>query len=175
MIKRIAITGPESTGKSWLAKHLSAHFGEPWVPEFSRAYLNRLSHPYTFNDVLRIARGQYRNEERMAAKADIYLFCDTDFLVTHIWCMVKYGRSHPWIIHMLEKHRYHHYLLCNTDLPWEPDPLREHPEMRQELLGIYIQELQTRNLPYTLISGSGDQRLQAAVKAVRYPDDNKQK
>ncbi|HOI87874.1 MAG TPA: ATP-binding protein, partial [Lentimicrobium sp.] len=110
MIKRIAITGPESTGKSWLAKHLSAHFGEPWVPEFSRAYLSRLSHPYTFNDVLRISRGQYRTEERMAAKADSYLFCDTDFLVTHIWCMVKYGRSHPCIDHMLETHRYHHHL-----------------------------------------------------------------
>ena len=113
-----------------------------------------------------IAQGQFKLEEKNARSAAAYLFCDTDFLVTRIWCLVKYGKSHPWIDLMANTHIYDHYLLCNTDLPWEPDPLREHPELRNELMQLYLDELTFRELPYTIISGQGDDRLQAAVKVI---------
>lgn len=166
MIRRISVTGPESTGKSWLAQQLAAHFGEPWAEEYSRDYLNKLNRPYDFDDILLIAQGQFRLEEENAKKACTWLFCDTDFLVTRIWCLVKYGKSHPWIDQMADTHIYDHYLLCNTDLPWEPDPLREHPELRNELMQLYLDELTLRELPFTVISGKGNDRLQAAVKVL---------
>lgn len=159
MLKRIAITGPESTGKSWLAAGLSAELEAPWVPEYARTYLETLNRPYHFDDVLAIAKGQFNAEERMAIQAKEWLFCDTDFLVTRIWCLVKFGKSHPWIDQMADTHIYAHYLLCNTDLPWEADPLREHPEFRNELFQMYLAELEMRRLPYSIVSGTGQERL----------------
>jgi len=103
MIRRISITGPESTGKSWLAEKLAGHFDEPWVPEFSRSYLQKLDRPYEFSDIAGIAEGQYASENSKAEIARRFLFCDTDFLVCHIWCRVKYGKSHPWIEQMVNR------------------------------------------------------------------------
>ena len=168
MIRRISITGPESTGKSWLAQHLARHYQDAWVPEYAREYLNNLDHPYGFEDILHIAKGQFEREEKQAKTAQKILFCDTDFLVTHIWGMVKYGKSHPWIENKKNTHIYDLYLLCDTDLPWEPDPLREHPDQRKELLELYLKELSERKLPYTLISGQGTARLNAAIEAINF-------
>lgn len=167
MLKRIAITGPESTGKSWLAAGLSAEFAELWVPEYAREYLATLNRPYDFEDILEIAKGQFSTEEAMAGQAREWLFCDTDFMVTRIWCLVKFGKSHPWIDQMARTHIYAHYLLCNTDLPWEADPLREHPEFRKELFQMYQAELDMRKLPYSIISGTGRDRLVNAVNALK--------
>lgn len=167
MLKRISITGPESTGKSWLAENLASCHHEPWVPEFAREYLHSINRPYDFEDVLKIAQGQFDAEERMARQAKEWLFCDTDFLVTRIWCLVKFGKSHSWIDYMADNHVYKHYLLCNTDLPWEADPLREHPDQRQELFEMYHSELRTRKLPFTIVEGRGDARLVCAIEAIR--------
>lgn len=166
MIKRIAVTGPESTGKSWLAAGLAEEFSEPWVPEFARFYLEQLNRPYTFDDILEIAKGQYKAEEAAATLAKEWLFCDTDFLVTRIWCLVRFGKSHLWIDQMADQHIYAHYLLCNTDLPWEADPLREHPHLRKELFEMYLAELEQRKLPFSIISGTGDARLMIAVEVL---------
>jgi len=165
-LKRIAITGPESTGKSWLAKKLAVHFNEPWVPEYARFYMEAKGNQYDFNDILTISQGQFLAEERIVKKACKYLFCDTDFLVTRIWCLFKYGESHPWIDFMAGNHLYYHYLLCNTDLPWEPDAMREHPGQREELFEMYENELKTRRLPYSIISGNGEDRLNAALEII---------
>lgn len=166
MLKRISVTGPESTGKSWLAENLANRFNEPWVPEYSRTFLENLNEPYTFEDVLLIAKGQFKAEEALAKTAKEYLFCDTDFLVTHIWCMVKFGKSHAWIEQMLETHRYTHYLLCSPDLPWQADPLREHPHLRKELFEMYKTELENRNFSFSIVSGEGDARLQVAIDSI---------
>ncbi len=167
MLKRIAITGPESTGKSWLAENLAMKYNEPWVPEYAREYLGSINRPYTFDDILEIAKGQFEAEERMARQAKDRLFVDTDFLVTRIWCLVKFGRSHPWIDYMTDNHNYTHYLLCNTDLPWEADPLREHPNQRNELFGMYLSELRSRKLPFTIVEVRGDARLVSAMETIR--------
>ncbi|MHC1774546.1 MAG: AAA family ATPase [Lentimicrobium sp.] len=167
MLKRIAITGPESTGKSRLAGNLAVKFHEPWVPEYAREYLGSINRPYDFEDVLLIAKGQYDAEERLSQQAKEWLFCDTDFLVTRIWCLVKFGKSHSWIDNMADNHIYTHYLLCNTDLPWEDDPLREHPDLRQKLFEMYHSELRSRKLPFSIVEGTGDARLVSAMEAIR--------
>lgn len=162
--KRIAITGPESTGKSILSRQLAEYFGEPWAPEYSREYLATLDREYSFYDILKIAKGQYNRELQMLNKAKDYLFCDTDFLVTHIWCKVKYGASHIWIEQMLEEKYYDFTLLCKNDLPWEYDPLRENPNDRDFLFELYLHELKSRSINFSVVDGTGIARLNNAIE-----------
>jgi NadR type nicotinamide-nucleotide adenylyltransferase len=165
-LKRIAITGPESTGKSELARQLADHFRTLWVPEAAREYLDHLGRPYVFEDIAKIARQQLDLENRLAEKALNLLFCDTDMLVTKIWSNYKYGKCDPWVAEKVKSHRYNLYLLCNIDLPWIEDPLRENPGQREELYGIYLKELQQLNVEFAVISGTGRARTENAILAV---------
>lgn len=168
MILKVAITGPESTGKSVLAEQLAASFKTAWVPEYAREFLEKLGRPYEEHDIADIARGQLNQERIMKSYANRYLFCDTDMLVTKIWSDVKYSRCDPWIEHAVNSHRYDLHLLCDIDLPWEYDPLREHPGQRQFLFDIYLEELTTRKFPFAVIRGSGPDRLLCARNAIAY-------
>jgi NadR type nicotinamide-nucleotide adenylyltransferase len=165
-MRKIAITGPESTGKSMLAEQLAAHFRTAWVPEYAREYLGSLGRPYGEKDILTIARGQMEREASAQSRAGGYLFCDTDLLVTKIWSDVKYGRCDPWILTQLEVHRYDLYLLCDIDLPWEYDPLREHPDHRQFLFNLYFNELKDRGFPFAVVRGSGNTRTENAIRII---------
>lgn len=165
-VKRISITGPESTGKSSLAKALAEHFGTSWVPEYAREYLNSLDRPYEFGDIVQIARGQYFSEKKIKDKVKDYLFCDTDMLVCKIWSEFKYGRVDPWIAKMAMEHRYDLYLLCDIDLPWVQDPMREHPHRRKELFDLYLSELRGMPVRFEVISGTGDERISNAISAI---------
>lgn len=160
---RIAITGPESTGKTLLCKQLADYYREPWVPEFSRDYLKTINRSYDFMDILEIAKGQYNSELSLMQQAKNYLFCDTDFMVTHIWALVKYGKSHEWIDKMAKDSLYDYTLLCNIDLPWEFDPLREHPNQRDQLYAFYHRELTQREIPFSVVQGRGNERLNSAI------------
>ena len=164
MIK-ISITGPESTGKSWLAQHLAEYYKTVWVAEYARQYLAGIKRAYTFDDILVIAQKQFENEN-MAIKSNNLVFCDTDFCVTSIWATVKYNQKHDWIENKLNENTYNLYLLCNIDLPWEFDPLREHPEMRSELFGKYEELLKNNHFNFRIVSGIGDDRLQNAIDFV---------
>ncbi|TSA25371.1 MAG: ATPase [Bacteroidetes bacterium] len=186
MIRKIAITGPESTGKSQLAEQLARHYHTHWVAEFAREYLNLLERPYEENDILVIAKGQMQREaeaeaevkrgaeatagirsgEIQATGQDQYLFCDTELLVTKIWSEVKYGRCHPWILQQLDLHSYDLYLLCYIDTPWEADPQREHPHMREQLFNLYYDEMLERGWNFRVVTGLGEERLQNAIKFI---------
>ena len=122
--------------------------------------------PYEEDDILEIARGQIETENAASINTDGLLFCDTELMVTRIWSLVKYGRCHPWIDQVIRDHRYDLVLLCNIDLPWEYDPLREHPSMRGFLLEYYEKELQAFGIRYHLVSGSGRKRLLNAVSVI---------
>ena len=165
-MKRIAITGPESTGKSWLTVKLAAFYNAPFVPEYSREYLKNIGRPYQYEDILAIARGHLNAEESVANSDALWLFSDTDLLVAYIWSQVKYGKVHPWIVEKLSSHRYYHYLLCDIDLPWQPDPLREHPHRRKEIFNLYVKALEQHGFPYTIVRGEGETRLINAISAV---------
>jgi NadR type nicotinamide-nucleotide adenylyltransferase len=163
---KIAITGPESTGKSVLSIQLAEHYGTVFVPEYARRYLDQLGRPYTKDDILVIARGQLQSEQEFLQKAKGFLFCDTELIVAKIWSEVKYGSCDEWILENMIRNRYDLYLLCNIDLPWENDPQREHPHLRQYLFDLYEKELTGRTVPFVVISGSGEQRMMNAVKGI---------
>ena len=166
--KRILILGPESTGKSTLAENLAKHFEEPWVPEVARGYLEKLDRPYAYEDLLQIGKQQMRTEDEMAMQANNYLFCDTDLRVIQVWCQHRYGKVDPWVLEEIARRTYDLILLCAPDLPWQADPLREHPEleMRQQFFEIYKQLSQASGIPWILISGDTDKRLSTAIQAV---------
>ncbi|MCD4695494.1 MAG: ATP-binding protein [Bacteroidales bacterium] len=166
-LKKIAITGPESTGKSQLAKELAAHYQTIWLPEYARKYIEKLERPYNYDDILVIAREQKKREEALLMSSNDYLFCDTELIVTKIWCEFKYQKCHPWIIDNIPRQNYDLYLLTDIDLPWQPDPQREHPLKRIELFNLYMLELKSRNLPFGIISGVGDQRLSNALAFIK--------
>ena len=136
------------------------------MAEYSREYLNNLDRKYEYDDILAIARGQYAGEELMVSKASGLLFCDTDFIVNLVWCMDKFGKCHPWILEMIDRHPYDLYLLCDTDVPWKPDPLRENPDDRERLFEFYKKELESRELPFSIISGKGKDRVENAIRAI---------
>jgi NadR type nicotinamide-nucleotide adenylyltransferase len=167
--KRILILGPESTGKSTLAEDLSNRFGEPWVPEFAREYLEKISRPYQYEDLVKIGEGQVALEDKLAEKAENYLFCDTDLRVIHIWSQHRFGKTDEWVLDEIGRRKYNLILLTDTDLPWTPDPLREYPdlEMRQYFFKKHLQLAQESGFPFLIVSGDQETRLQTAVKAIQ--------
>lgn len=166
MLRKIAITGPESTGKSWLAEHLARHYKTHFVKEYAREYLTRLEKPYTLDDIVQIAIGQRAAEKKIEVESNQLLFADTEMLVCKIWADFVFGETPAFIQQAFEQQHYDLYLLCDIDLPWEADPLREHPDRRNEIMGLYKQALDDRKMPYKLVSGLNNKRLQQAIDFV---------
>jgi len=164
-MQKIIVTGPESSGKTTLARQLAQHYQTVWVPEYARDYIDGLNREYEEADLLEIAKGQVSREDEFAAKySPGLLFCDTSLLVIKIWSEVKYKRCHPWILEQLEQRKVDLYLLAYPDIPWEPDPQREHPHQRMELFDIYKKELQDK--PHLVVKGDEEPRLHAAIQAI---------
>jgi NadR type nicotinamide-nucleotide adenylyltransferase len=179
MIKKIVIIGPESTGKSSLCKQLAAHYNTIWVEEYAREYLLKNGTDYSFENLLDIAKGQIRNEEsgirklESANKSEVanlksQIFIDTDMHVMQVWCEFVFDRCHHWILNRIPEKKYDLYLLCNIDLPWVKDELREYPDLvsRQKLYCHYKDILINQNVPWVDISGDYEKRLEKAVAAV---------
>jgi NadR type nicotinamide-nucleotide adenylyltransferase len=166
-MKKIAIIGPESTGKSELSAQLAREYETEWVPEFARFYIDRLDREYAQPDLLEIAKGQLAWEEDKATYANQYLFCDTNLIVIKIWSDHKYGQTDPWIEKQLQRLQYDFYLLTDIDLPWRPDPQREHPDLREHFFEIYECYLEQRNLPYEIVRGIEGDRLKSAIDGLR--------
>ena len=141
LVKKIAIVGPESTGKSTLAEGLAKHYQTVWVPEYARGYLNKLGRGYDQSDLIKIAHGQLRLEDEWENDAKRFLFCDTNLVVIKIWSDFKYGNCAPEILQRMHERKYDLHLLTNIDLPWEADPQREHPDKRLELFNLYEKDL----------------------------------
>lgn len=165
-VRRVAIVGPECTGKTDLARFLASHYQTTWVPEFARTYLETLNRPYIKDDLTTIAAGQVQLENSLAGQANRFLFCDTNLVVIKIWSEFKYKALDSVILTLMQQQKYDLHLLTDIDLPWEDDPLREHPHQRQELFNLYEAELKNTKTKFTLIRGDYASRRAAAVRAV---------
>ncbi len=167
-MKKVVVIGPESTGKSTLCRQLADHYGVSWVPEYARQYLLQHGAKYVYDDLLTIAKGQLALEDEYAAAAEgPVLFVDTDMYVMKVWCEFVYEKCHQWILDQIAKRKYDLYFLCDIDLPWIQDGLREYPDIvsRQKLYRIYKDIMINQPLPWLEISGSEDERLQKAIIA----------
>ncbi len=177
-LKKIVILGPESTGKSSLCTQLAQHYNTQWCPEYAREYLLANGTDYSFDDLLTIAKGQLALEEQHTQQAlqaleknpqqPYPLFIDTDMYVMKVWCEFVFEKCHRFILDEIVNRKYDLYLLCNIDLPWVKDELREYPDLesREKLYNIYKDIMVNQNTPWVNISGDYDARLQAAIDAV---------
>lgn len=177
-IIKIVVTGPESSGKTVLAEALAEKLRAAWVPEFARYYVAHLGRPYVQQDLATIYTGQHIWENWYFEKTKSILLdkqrpnlptliCDTDWTVLRIW--EKYGYKTPSVLPQpgaWESAENTFYLLCSPDFPWQPDPLREHPEERGQLFELYQELLLDRQLPHLVLKGQHNDRLQMAVSEI---------
>lgn len=190
-MKKIVIIGPESTGKSTLCEKLAAHFNTRWCPEYAREYLQTHGTDYSYDTLLTIAKGQVALEEKyiheleqqaeganpgppaqdspLTPHQSPLLFIDTDMYVMNVWCKFVFGKTHSWILNQIIERRYDLYLLCNVDLPWVKDELREYPDLarREKLYNIYREIMINQPVPWVDISGNYEERFEKAVAAVK--------
>ncbi|MBS1946440.1 MAG: ATP-binding protein [Bacteroidetes bacterium] len=190
-LKKIAIIGPESTGKSSLCELLARHYQTKWVPEYAREYLLARGKEYTYDDLLTIAKGQIALEDKASRQleacgqqssnpldkstvASLTAYCssllliDTDMYVMKVWCEFVFGKCHQFIIDQIAERKYDLYLLCCTDLPWVQDELREYPDpgTREKLFHIYKDLLINQSTPWAEIKGGYEERLRIAIDTV---------
>lgn len=169
---RIAVFGPESTGKSTLAQALGKYFSAPVSPEYVRLFWDARDGEITADDLDAIARGQIAGEEAAVAKADQLVFCDTELLTNIIWNDLVFPAQCPlWIRAKAEKRcrQFALYLFCDTDLPFEEDPQRVFGDAkgREMCRNLWRKTLTSRRLPFVIIRGQGQERLDNAITAVK--------
>lgn len=170
-VRRIAVYGPESTGKTTLAQRLAAQFGEPWAPEYVRGFWEEHAGRITAPDLDAIARGQIASEEAAAARARRVVFCDTELLTNVLWADLLFpGQCPDWVRAEADRRcrRFALYLFCDTDLPFSPDPQRCFPDEagRAMCRQRWRETIVSRGLPCVEIRGDWAQRLATAASAV---------
>jgi NadR type nicotinamide-nucleotide adenylyltransferase len=165
-VKRVCVFGPESTGKTTLARRLAGHFGTAWVPEYARTLLEAQAGRLEPADLPCIVRGQVASEEALARNARKVLVCDTDPLTTLIWSEVLYGACDPLVREQAEKRTYDLYLLLDVDVPWSGDVARYLPDDRRAFFERCRHKLERRGRRYIHLRGSWDERWRRAVEAV---------
>lgn len=165
-VLKIAVVGPESTGKSTMSAYLAEHYHTVWVPEFARDYCEKLTGPCTWRDEINMFYGQLALEEEYLPKASRLLICDTTFITVKIWSDYTFGRTPQEVLDELPKHPYDLYLLLDIDLPWQEDPLRDFPHLREHFMEVWHKELKALDADYVVISGSAQERYDEAVKAI---------
>ena len=166
-LKRVALVGPESCGKSYLAEYLARHFNTVFVPEYGRTYCEQFGMDSTPLDFAHTAGGQLYHEDEKALEANRLLFCDTDLIVTQVWSEVYFeGKCQPWIFWANHARRYDLFLLCAPDIPWVNDGLRKFDAQRDWMFDRLEQELESRGLNFEIIRGEFEVRTAAAVRAV---------
>jgi len=167
-ISHIVITGPESTGKTELAQALAEKLNTVWIPEYARFYVENLNRPYNYDDVVRIARYQVAQEAEYVRKLGkgILIF-DTWLIITKVWFDLVFGRCPGWISDHIRSSKIDLFLVCNTDLPWIADPVRENGgEKREELFQLYCNEIRSFGFNYEVVNGFGAVRTDNAMEAL---------
>lgn len=162
---KVAFTGPESSGKSSVSQAVAEHFDAQLFPEYAREYLTERSGKYDFSDIAKIGIEQEKRRNKLTEKGlKIY---DTEALVLYIWSTFKYKQCAKEVLDLLEQQDYQIYFLCSPkDIPWEEDPLREHPNERAELFEIYLQKLQEMKVNYVILEGTLQERVKKSVELI---------
>ena len=181
MLKKIVIIGPESTGKSTLCKQLAMHYATHWVPEYAREYLDANGKQYVYEDLYKIAQGQIEGEvktvdrcqmsdasKELSTAPEQLLFIDTDLYVIKVWSEFVFNKCDNRILTSIANRKYDLYLLCNIDLPWIKDNLREYPDLytREKLFHYYKEAMVNQSVTWSIISGNYEERLEHAITAV---------
>lgn len=160
---KIAITGPESSGKTTLCEALATYYDVTYIDEYARIYLEQTNGEYNQSDIDQIARGQLAS---LNASTNHITICDSDFSVLEIWSRYKYGQVSKLITDLVNQDIFDLHILCSPDIPWEEDPLRENPGNRDELFELYNNSLIYHNKPFITVSGTHEIRMKESIKTI---------
>jgi NadR type nicotinamide-nucleotide adenylyltransferase len=167
-IVKVVLIGSESTGKTELSEFLAKEFGTISVPEFAREYIEKLKRPYIYEDVEYIAQQQVLLESEYLLKANKILFYDTYLILTKIWFEIVYKKVPQWIDERIKNCNIDLFLLCNNDIEWVPDSVRENGgEMRDKLFEIYRNELIYYGFNFKIVKGKGEDRINSAITHIQ--------
>lgn len=167
-IIKIAIIGPESTGKSVLSEQLAKHFNTVFVPEYAREYfLEKTIEGHTMEDIIRIYQKQVQWENEMIKSANKFLICDTNLISGKVWSDVVFKNAPQFILDNLKQMDHDLYLVCDIDLPWVPDEQRRNEYNRKEIMQMHLNELKKLNAKFELVGGKGEARLKNAITAIQ--------
>lgn len=168
---KIVLFGPECTGKTTLSRQLAIHYNSIWVPEYAREYLqdkwNNERKTCEVDDLLPIAEGQIKLENKLAQKTETVLICDTDLLETKVYSEAYYlGSCDPVLEKYALENTYDLYFLTYIDTPWEADDLRDKSERREKMFKAFEEALVVNKRPYVLLKGNKKERLALAIKHI---------
>jgi len=161
---RVAITGPESCGKTTLADALSVYFDAPLISEYARTFLESSKGFYDQKDLDKIAQGHLEN---MILSQNSINIIDTDFVVLQIWSQEKYGNVSEFISNQVNANHFDLHILCAPDIPWEQDDLRENPEDRELLFERYKLALIQAKKKFIIVKGSHESRIEKSVSSIK--------
>lgn len=163
-VKKIAVVGAESTGKTWLCEHLALHYNTLWVPEYAREYFNDSDiYNYTLDDLIAIAKRQVEMEKELLPKANTFLFCDTTLETLKIWAELEFKQTPATIEQLMRKTHYDYYFITDNQVPWVADALRQNKHNRDLLFQMNEVEVKKSGRPYAIISGTEKHRLKNAI------------
>jgi len=166
-IKKIVLTGAESTGKSTLAVQLAGYYNTEYINEYAREYVENLNRKYEYKDVEYIAKKQVENIDETGRNVNNYLFIDTYLIIIKIWFLELYKKYPKWIDKEIMTKKIDLYLVCDVDLPWIEDRVRENDgKKRIYLHNCYLNELERMKLPYKIVNGCGEERLKKATNII---------
>jgi nicotinamide riboside kinase len=167
-LRTIVLTGPESTGKTMISAWLAEKLGCPWIPEYARDYIGSLDRPYTYPDLVHILSKQIHQKDDFEKKEPSILILDTWLIITKVWFLEVFNKYPDYLDNEISKHVIDLYIICKPDIPWIPDPLRENGgEKREYLMQRYIEEIKNTGRSFVFIGGTGDERFQNALNAVK--------
>lgn len=167
-ILKIAIIGPESTGKSTLCQGLAQHYNTVHVQEYARQYFTKKKNidDFSLNELETVYVHQVENEKKAIKTANRFLFCDTTLITGKIWCLEDFRTVPPFIANNISKIKYDLYLLSNTDVEWKKDQLRKSPDNREYIFERNKEELELLKATYKVVTGTNEERLNNAIKYI---------
>jgi NadR type nicotinamide-nucleotide adenylyltransferase len=171
-VLRICVVGAESTGTTTMAQALALHYETVWVPEYGRDYwVGKVARegaesPWRTEEFVHIAQTQNAWEDRLAREANRLLICDTDAFATSIWHERYVGTRSPEVLALSARRHHDLYLLTGDEIPFVQDGTRDGEHLRHWMHQRFQEELEARDLPYLLLTGSHEARLQQAVAAI---------
>ena len=168
---KVVLFGPESTGKTTLAKQLAKHYQTQWVPEYAREYLQRKwdeeQKICELEDLVPIAQGQIQLENELTKKANRVLICDTDILETKIYSEAYFdGYCDPELEKYALQNQYDLYFLTDIDVPWIKDDLRDRPNQREQMFNLFKTNLEKYRRSFVILTGKEVQRFKYAVSHI---------
>lgn len=164
---RIVITGPESTGKTNISDYLAKQFDAIWIPEYARFYMEFLRNQYDYSDIVKIAKKQIEDYHKYSGNESGLVIFDTWLIITKVWFEEVFHKFPDWLDSSIEALKIDLYLICEPDIPWEPDAVRENGgDKRKYLFERYKKEIEKLGIPYKVISGRGEKRYKLAEMAL---------